>query len=202
MEIPDDTETRIDAAPVLQRPSLPQVNSPPPIAAEPVLADMLESPVAEHAELPPAARIAQPNHSKPRENGPQLNLREYSARLVGHRMGVRRVEVRLLDMTSATEDELAALVGELERLASQAEFLRLYADLLPVEPEATPGRPVPASGAAATLQRLIALRIAALAGDAHDRGTLAEEGERERLAGLADRMQRLAEAESRRATLP
>jgi hypothetical protein len=120
-------------------PAEPRMSSPTPpaIAARPL------PPVRKDQESPaapptPAASSAAAARSKPAAspteaerpiNPVMVNLAELNAQIGGYHAGLQEIEARVVARRGKlTEGEVARLVGQLEQLAGQYQFVRLYFD--------------------------------------------------------------------------
>jgi hypothetical protein len=123
----------------------------------------------------------------------ELNLSEYAARLVGHRLGVRRLEARMLELQAPTTEQLAQLIGELEALDSQGSLLAMYARLLPDEMKRSYGQQASAADAVAMLRHMVQGRQTLLAGQASVASAHQQEREIDLLARLQAKLARIVE---------
>jgi hypothetical protein len=144
-----------------------------------------ESRVAGMARSRPGVPLAAPVAA-------DLNLNEYAARLVGHRLGVRRLEARMLELKAPTTEQLANLVGELETLHNQASLLAMYARLLPDEMQGAYGRPVSAADAVGMLSDMIHGRRTLLAAEARPASAAGWDREGAQLITLAEKLAHIA----------
>ena len=121
-----------------------------------------------------------------------LNLNEYAARLVGHRLGIRRLEARMLELKAPTTEQLANLVGELETLHSQASLLAMYARLVPDEMQGAYGRPVSAADALTMLNAMVQGRQTVLAAETRPTLGAVQDREEAQLNTLAAKLAHMA----------
>ena len=98
-----------------------------PVAAKPPLGRVFDPEAQTRWELGAERQAAKTHAPAP----VQVNLAELSARVGGYHEGLREIEAALVaNREGMTVGQVAQLVGELEQLAGQYQFVRLYYDAL------------------------------------------------------------------------
>jgi hypothetical protein len=192
---PASDEAVIEASPTDEAPREPAVEGAPAAPVEhsitvPTAVESTETEGPAHeptvvavAAEPIAAAI---ESTEPTPPAVRINLAELNARIEGYHQGLDEIEAALIADGEVSPEQLADLVGQLEQLAAQYQFVNLYYVAL----SAAEQRGAAAPRSMAEVVDLVAARVAAARGGdllddfdaAHaDQPTLAQ-----RLKALAD----------------
>lgn len=108
--------------------------------------------------------LAQPTMARTEKPIP-INLTELNARIAGYHKGLDEVEAALLALDRPNLSELADLVGQLDALANNFRFVKLYYDVLTEAERQTVSSPRSLDAVLAEVQRQLDRRESASDGD-------------------------------------